>query len=109
MLVDSTQTLAAAQRDDLVVLVSELVTNAVIHGRSEVVLHLIVASHLVRAEVYDYGDTLFFAGTASVPTNQGSGRGLAIVDTLATNWATTVTTPNRGKAVWFELALLDAS
>jgi anti-sigma regulatory factor (Ser/Thr protein kinase) len=109
MLADKTQALAAAQRDDLLVLVTELVTNAVIHGRPDVVLHLIVGSDLVRGEVYDYGDTFSLAGRQSVSINESSGRGLAIVDTLATRWGTTIATPDRGKAVWFELSLLDAS
>ena len=108
MLADNTQTLAAAHRDDLLVLVSELVTNAVIHGRPDVVLHLIVASGQVRVEVYDRGKTFSFVGAPSVSVNQSSGRGLAIVDTLATSWGTTVA-PSRGKAVWFELSLFGAA
>ena len=47
MRADNTPALAGPRRDPLVVLVSELVSNAVIHGRPDVMLHQAVAPDLV--------------------------------------------------------------
>ena len=107
-LAENMQPLAAAARDDLDVLVSEVVTNAVVHGRPDVTLHLLAISGLVRVEVYDCGDAFSVVRAPSVPINQSSGRGLAIVDSLATRWGIAATHA-RGKSVWFELSVAAAS
>ncbi|GII04622.1 ATP-binding protein [Planobispora takensis] len=87
-------------------LVSELVTNAVAYGAAgvphETAVRVVVGREreLLIVEVYDSCVTIprmRRAGDAD-----GSGRGLAIVDTLAHAWGWT---PNpHGKSVWFQLA-----
>lgn len=85
--------------DSAVLMVSELVTNAVEHARSHVELVVGVTPRAVRVEVADTN--------ASLPAIQRAdngavhGRGMAIVDSLASTWG--VRPAGRGKAVWFEL------
>lgn len=81
-------------------LVSELVTNAVIHARSPVELVVGRGSpSTLRFEVYD--------SSARVPRVRGfdpesvSGRGLALVEAMSERWG--VETGITGKHVWFEL------
>jgi anti-sigma regulatory factor (Ser/Thr protein kinase) len=82
-------------------LVSELVTNAIHHGRTTCSLELRATPSVLRAAVADDG--------AGVPRLQhagpddDSGRGLAIVDALASRWGVEPT--SSGKVVWFELNL----
>lgn len=81
-------------------LVSELVTNAVLHARTDLELVVRLAPHGVRVEVSD--------GSPSAPVLRRyedeamTGRGLALVEELATRWGVD-DRPQGGKAVWFEL------
>jgi antitoxin YefM len=68
-------------------LVSELVTNAVIHARTEVLMHLLPAAQRLRVEVTD-GDP---AGDVEVQPHDpaaSGGRGLQLLDALADDWGT---------------------
>ncbi len=87
--------------EDAALLVSELVTNAVIHGHSDVALQLWRTGSGVRIEITDR-DPGLVAPRRSDPEALG-GRGLLLVDTLARNWG--VRPANPGKAVWFELGV----
>ena len=82
-------------------LTSELVTNAVLHGRGEPVLAVDVDAHRVRVAVHD--DT----STAPVVRDLGplaaSGRGMQLVETLSARWG--VDPGADGKDVWFEIEL----
>jgi two-component sensor histidine kinase len=88
---------------DLVLCISEVVTNAVRHART--VGHLTVARHglILRVEVAD--------GSRALPVQQPpsnaatTGRGLRILDQLALRWGTRHT--DKGKVVWFEFDLSD--
>lgn len=86
--------------ETVVLLVSELATNAVRHAASAFVLSIERSDGAVRVEVADEGD--------GSPTEQPhdieapSGRGLQIVDALADEWG--VTQRPGGKAVWFTIA-----
>jgi len=79
-------------------LVSELVTNAVIHGRGEVTLRAQLDDDRLLVEVIDEGGgferTVRQHDFASI-----GGRGLAIVDTAASRWGIHEGTTH----VWFEL------
>ncbi|MEY9843932.1 PAS domain S-box-containing protein [Streptacidiphilus sp. BW17] len=90
--------------DDLVdtveLLVSELATNALRHGRGDIRLRLLRDSVLV-CEVWDNGYAQPRQRRAR-DTDEG-GRGLQLVSLLADRWGSR-RTPN-GKAVWFELAV----
>jgi signal transduction histidine kinase len=91
--------------DALLLLVSELVTNALLHARTEMVVSLSRAEGRVRLEVQD--------GSVQAPTtrrfsiNAGTGRGLHLVASLAQDWG--VRLENGGKSVWVEVADVAAS
>jgi hypothetical protein len=86
--------------DTVELLVSELVTNALVHGAGEIVLRLIRASTLL-CEVRDDGHELPYL--CSADDSAESGRGLQFVSFLAERWGTNRT--ENGKVVWFEHAL----
>jgi serine phosphatase RsbU (regulator of sigma subunit)/anti-sigma regulatory factor (Ser/Thr protein kinase) len=81
-------------------LVSELVTNSLMHASSELSLRLILDSALV-CEVFDDAATMPKLRVAG--DGDENGRGLQVVSQLAQRWGTR-RTPD-GKSVWFELAL----
>jgi anti-sigma regulatory factor (Ser/Thr protein kinase) len=82
-------------------LVSELVTNAVLHAGTEVVMHVIPAAERLRVEVVDGHPGGHVRAQTPDPSNP-RGRGLHMVDLLADDWG--VTENEGGKTVWFELA-----
>lgn len=85
--------------DALLLLVSELATNAVIHAQTEFDIVVDVRRDGVRVEVSDVGD-----GCPSPvhPLPDGEhGRGLTLVAGLATRWG--VVLRGESKSVWFEL------
>jgi anti-sigma regulatory factor (Ser/Thr protein kinase) len=86
--------------DVAVLLTSELVTNAILHGSPPLELHCRSADHTFRVEVHDARrlDTLA-ARTAAGDAE--SGRGLLLVDALAARWGWE--RQGRRKVVWFEL------
>ena len=89
------------RRHDLLVVVTEVVTNAVRHagaGPGEtVVLFLAAAERVVRVEVCDGGPG--FEPVVRKPGADG-GFGLVLLNTLADRWGVSV---DRGTCVWFEL------
>lgn len=87
-------------------LVSELVTNAIRHGSPPVrlSLHLDRGQHSdsrLRVEVTDSSPAEPRVG--SPPPDQAGGRGLLIVQQLAARWGSQVSGSRLGKTVWFEL------
>ncbi len=82
-------------------MISELVTNAVIHGRSAVTVEVVVRHARLRVEVSDDGEGL--PRVQPLDDAVPSGRGLRIVGVLASDWG--VATNTRGKTVWFELTV----
>ena len=85
--------------DTAELLVSELVTNAQRYGRSPVSLDMLKTDRLL-VEVGDALDVVPQVRRAQ-ETDEG-GRGLQLVNQLATRWGTRTT--GNGKIVWFELA-----
>lgn len=91
--------------DDLELITSEVVTNALIHAGSDVDIRLRAFEDRVRLEVRD-SDSDPPVPTLYSLSEEGSsraehGRGLFLVDALATAWNTS---PNgRGKTVWLEM------
>jgi anti-sigma regulatory factor (Ser/Thr protein kinase) len=83
-------------------LVSELVTNAVIHGRTSATIDVRQPGDFVRVSVHDDNPALPVASGHADVTHE-SGRGLTIVSELADTWG--IETRDGGKAVWFELHL----
>lgn len=90
-----------------VLLLSELVTNAVRHshvrGRHIEVRCLVVGGVTLRVEVSDAGDGLPVLRTAA--EEDESGRGLALVAALAADWGVQPRLHGIGKTVWCELSL----
>jgi anti-sigma regulatory factor (Ser/Thr protein kinase) len=86
----------------LVLLTSELVTNAVIHAETPVDVIVRSSPERVRVEVVD--------GSTRAPLRRLArtvdewGRGLGVVETLSTRWG--VQCADWGKSVWFELDAL---
>ena len=85
--------------DTAELLVSELVTNAVLHARSKIVVRVDVDGQRLRVEVRD--DTTGTPQVRSYGAQATTGRGLLLVETLATRWG--FKPQAAGKAVWFEL------
>jgi Histidine kinase-like ATPase domain len=79
-------------------LVSELVTNAVVHGKGTITLRAELSDSRLLVEVIDEG-TGFERVTHSRDTRAFGGRGLHIVDAEASRWGIRGGTTN----VWFEL------
>ena len=84
--------------DDLALVVSELVTNAVMHGQGGIRLRLQVDDENVRGEVVDAGGG-FEHELRELGLFATSGRGLLIVDRLTTRWGVHEGTTH----VWFEM------
>ena len=87
--------------------VSELVTNAVLHARTEFSLALrSLSPGRVRIEVRDSSPSPLqprhFAATST------TGRGLRLVASLSSDWGVEELSPGPGKVVWFEPLALDA-
>jgi anti-sigma B factor antagonist len=94
-------------------LTSELVTNAVVHPQQvhgvRIGLRITSYEDRIRVEITDSGEG--FDPTASAPMRSDTGgRGLFVVDRLASRWgASRATTQNGpGFCVWFELDVSDA-
>ncbi|MEO5651984.1 MAG: ATP-binding protein [Marmoricola sp.] len=96
-----------AGRDDLgdpaELLVSEMVTNALLHAGTPVDLRLSYEDGTLLAQVGD--------GTPHLPSMRrygsraGTGRGLRLLDQMADEWGVTARTG--GKTVWFRLSVAD--
>jgi anti-sigma regulatory factor (Ser/Thr protein kinase) len=88
-------------RNDLLVLVTELVTNAVRHAGlapgDPIVLHLAAADGVVRAEVCEPGPG--FEPVEREPGPDG-GFGLVLLRTLSSRWGIS---GGEGTCVWFEI------
>jgi anti-sigma regulatory factor (Ser/Thr protein kinase) len=90
----------ASVRDDVALLVSELVTNAVRHGAPPVTIEVgCDESGGMQVRVSDGDPGSPTPNTADV--DDESGRGMALVDMLSDDWGVDPT-PD-GKAVWFRL------
>jgi anti-sigma regulatory factor (Ser/Thr protein kinase) len=86
--------------DTAALLVSELVTNAIVHGRSAVQLRVAMLESTIRVEVNDRS-VQAPSLVESSPSEPG-GYGLPLVDSLADQWGYEMI-PGDGKRVWFEL------
>ena len=89
-------TLTSQQRDAAVLMVSELVTNALRHGVGTIALRIDVEAEGLRIEVADQGDV----AVAPSPTPDARGGwGLLIVDQLADDWGVSAGSTK----VWFRV------
>jgi anti-sigma regulatory factor (Ser/Thr protein kinase) len=86
-------------RDAAVLLTSEVVTNAFIHGRSEARLSVIPGHDAARVEVSD--DNSRHPQMQDRDDEALDGRGLQILDLAADAWG--VRAGDYGKVVWFDV------
>jgi two-component sensor histidine kinase len=84
--------------DDVILVVSELVTNALLHGRGDIRLRISVDAQLITGAVSDDGRTFRGRPLEPDPARIG-GHGLRIVDRVAERWGQDGTSTN----VWFEI------
>ena len=85
--------------DDVALVVSELVTNAVLHGDGDITLDVVVEPATVRIAVEDSGSGA--AEAVDAAGNAESGRGLMLVSKIAARWG--VRPAHRGKVVWADV------
>ena len=92
--------------DDALVVVSELVTNAVIHSgcvpHETITLHATITGSRIRISVLDPGHTAQPPKPSEQPPVSGGGLGLRIVGALADHWGAEKTDRRR---VWAELTI----
>jgi anti-anti-sigma regulatory factor/anti-sigma regulatory factor (Ser/Thr protein kinase) len=89
--------------DPAVLLAGELVTNAVVHARTEVRLRVELRGELLHLAVRDGSPRLLRLVTVPDPEAEG-GRGLWLVEQLAHAWGVN-RHPDGGKVVWCTLTL----
>lgn len=86
-------------------LVTELVTNSIVHARTSIIVTIAANAFGLRVEVND--------ASPHIPVRRGygttatTGRGVAVVELLAERFGTDATSGN-GKTVWFELGTTSA-
>jgi len=114
------EALTPAERQVVELLTSELVANAVLHGRrpagadpggdppGRVEVHVRAGPGSVRVVVHDENpDPPLLRHVGAEATG---GRGVALVDALSTRWGyEPLTPPTTGKSVWFELVRTSAA
>ena len=86
-------------REDVRLMVSELVTNAIVHAASSCEVSVNQTDQMLRVEVTDGSDITPEPRRAKI--TDVNGRGLFIVESLADRWG--VRSLVAGKSVWFEL------
>ena len=84
---------------DARLVVSELVTNAVLHARTPIEVQVLVGTGMLRIEVTDSG----LDRPRLWAEHDGGGRGLPIVEAVASGWG--VVDQGSRKTVWCELAV----
>ena len=78
---------------------SELVTNAVLHGRDPLSVRLVLAEDVLRAEVTDANPVS--PSFSMLDPTAVTGRGLLLIGAVSDRWG--VEPSSTGKVVWFEL------
>lgn len=92
---------AAALADTMALLVSELVSNVVLHARTPCSISISQTTDRIRVEVQDGSDRLPGLRERNDPLAQ-SGRGMLLIDGLSAAHGVDPQ-PRGGKRVWFEL------
>lgn len=85
--------------DLLVLCTSELVANAVLHGMPPLELVVVVTEESIRVEVRD-GSSQLALRRKPVIADTLSGRGLGILEVVASEWGSEAT--GTGKVTWFD-------
>jgi anti-sigma regulatory factor (Ser/Thr protein kinase) len=85
--------------DTVALLVSEVATNALVHGEGRVRVRVRPTASGLRVEVHD-GSHVLPSRRRATPMDEG-GRGIALVEALSSGWGAETTSD--GKTVWFEV------
>jgi two-component sensor histidine kinase len=88
--------------DTVALLVSELVTNSILHAVPPIDLTLDRKDQLLRVEVSDGANQM--PEMIEPPRPAGGGYGLHLVEQLSDTWGTARRVP-QGKTVWFEIEI----
>jgi two-component sensor histidine kinase len=92
-------------RDDIELLVSELVTNSLDHGElgdsDRVLVRVYLATDTLRLEIENPGTAGVVAARVPDQRSRPGGFGLKLVELLAARWGVN---RNRATSVWFEMA-----
>jgi anti-sigma regulatory factor (Ser/Thr protein kinase) len=92
--------------DDVVLLVSEVVTNSVVHsgssGGGKVAMTVAVGSEAVLVEVCDVGSGTSVPHVRNDPEAE-NGRGMFLVDLLAARWGIQDNLSQGFRTLWFEV------
>jgi len=104
-------TVAEGVLDDALLLTSEIVTNVILHARSDLHLGLAQDDNNVLVTVRDHSPAgpRQRAANAGVDTVPESGRGLSIIASLADDFGWTRLPSGQGKVMWCVLAIAPAS
>ena len=94
--------LSSSRLLDVQLLVSEIVTNAVVHAATEdtIVLAVLATDEMVRVEIYDRGGGFTPPESISKREPTSGGWGLPIIDAVAQRWGVD---HSDGTTVWFEV------
>lgn len=98
--------------DDVLLLLSELATNAVAHSDSgrtadgQVVVYVARTSTMVHVEVTDDGSAANAPAVRVPETDDDGGRGLWLVHLLAAAWGSR--RDGTSRSVWFRIAAIEA-
>lgn len=92
----------AAASDAVLLVASELITNAVRHGSGEVELRVLIDGDHVRLEVLDDGHTSVSAPDHNPEPSALGGRGLLLVRDISRRWGSEFDASGR-TLVWAEL------
>ena len=98
--------LSSARIDSVILMVSELATNALLHASTDFAVTIDRNSNRVRVDVTDTG-----GGDPVVQSpawTQPRGRGLLIVEEFSDSWGVVPAVAGRGKTVWFILGTATA-
>lgn len=93
---------ASADIPTACLLVSELVTNAVLHARTSLLVTVTSDAGHVRLEVHD--QSAVSPRLHGFSSTSATGRGLRLLDSLAKRWGMEPDLDGMGKTVWCEVA-----
>jgi anti-sigma regulatory factor (Ser/Thr protein kinase) len=83
--------------------VSELVTSALKHGQPDITLGVSLDPPLIGVSVQDEGEDMPPTAVRAPELTAASGRGLMIIDSIASRWGVVPRESGPGKTVWFRL------
>jgi anti-sigma regulatory factor (Ser/Thr protein kinase) len=89
--------------DDAILLASELITNAVTHGEPDITMQLRLSPPSIGVAVTDHGLDLPSPRQPRPSPGAVHGRGLRLIDALASTWGIDSVHPGPGKTIWFHI------